>query len=41
MGGNSRNQKALIQDWTREIEHRIKRIKLKEEKQTNNLRRGG
>ena len=36
---NSRNQKALIEDWTREIEHRIKKIELKEGKQTNNLRR--
>jgi len=37
---NSRNQKALIEDWTREIEHRLQKIELKEEKQTNNLGRG-
>ena len=37
---NSRNQKALIKDWTKEIEHRLQKIELKEEKQTNNLRRG-
>ena len=29
----------MIEDWTKEIEHRIKKIKLKEEKQTNNLKR--